>query len=201
MSEIIDKTQDVIDWNEAVRISDLPAIVESIDALIDSPSEDNAACLIRKIANEIGREHSSNEVAEVGPVALDSEDYLRISKSGYSVKVGWNNEKRIIAKCPYEVGDMKGFGQWMLDAERLCDGWNRQSPSFHQAAASMKQKCLDELADIKQAFNEIQHAQSVGADWYSKGERGLFQQVRMWLQKGREAVARIEAIPTVEESI
>jgi hypothetical protein len=73
-------------------------------------------------------------------IAADSEDYLRISKSGYSVKVGWNNEKRIIAKCPYEIGDMAQFRQWMIDAERLCDGWNRTASLTPTEASS----CTDE---------------------------------------------------------
>jgi hypothetical protein len=55
------------------------------------------------------------------PVAnFDSEDTLRISKSGYSLKLGWT-DKRIVAEAPKN----ECTPQWLYDAQRLCDGWNR----------------------------------------------------------------------------
>ena len=52
-------------------------------------------------------------------------------------------------------------------------------------------KVLDAAwSDIKimqQALLEINHAQREGPDWYTKGDSGLYQQVRMWLDKGLKA--------------
>lgn len=33
------------------------------------------------------------------------------------------------------------------------------------------------IIDIEQFIHEVQHAQSVGASWYTKGESGLYGQV------------------------
>jgi hypothetical protein len=49
------------------------------------------------------------------------------------------------------------------------------------------------LETIAQAFLEVQHAQSVGARWYTRGEQGLYGQVAMWVRKGQEAVAKLRA--------
>lgn len=51
---------------------------------------------------------------------INDEDVLRISKSGYSIKIGWK-EKRIIACAPNNLCTE----QWLEDAQRLCDGWNK----------------------------------------------------------------------------
>lgn len=57
------------------------------------------------------------------PVAISDEETLRISKSGYSVKVGWT-DKRIVACAP----NNQCTPQWLEDAQRLCDGWNNAHP-------------------------------------------------------------------------
>ncbi len=48
-----------------------------------------------------------------------------------------------------------------------------------------------------QALIETAHAQSVGADWYTKGASGLYQQVAMWVRKGLDAIrkAHLDAPP------
>lgn len=53
---------------------------------------------------------------------------IRLSKSGYSIKSGWSEEKRIIAICPHSYEDIckqpELFKQWMEDAEKLIDAYN-----------------------------------------------------------------------------
>jgi DNA repair exonuclease SbcCD ATPase subunit len=54
----------------------------------------------------------------------------------------------------------------------------------------------DELhAAIKtanQALFEVAHAQHNGPEWYTRGESGLRQQVAMWVQRGLEAIAKVQ---------
>lgn len=54
----------------------------------------------------------------------------------------------------------------------------------------------DELhAAIKtanQALLEVAHAQYNGPEWYTRGESGLRQQVAMWVQRGLEAIAKVQ---------
>lgn len=95
--------------------------VESFDNNCDKAIKDETFDWICDTLNKASLEASPTP-------NVDAEDTLRISKSGYSVKVGWQ-EKRIIAKCPYELNDMKGFQQWLEDAQRLCDGWNNTHPA------------------------------------------------------------------------
>lgn len=54
-------------------------------------------------------------------------------------------------------------------------------------AVSPEVAALVEAAKVaKQALAEVRHAQDNGSRWYTKGESGLFQQVRMWLNKAQE---------------
>lgn len=48
------------------------------------------------------------------------------------------------------------------------------------------------LKVCSQALLEIAHAQEVGPWWFTKGERGLYNQVAMWVRKGREAIKECE---------
>jgi len=65
--------------------------------------------------------------------------------------------------------------------------------------AKEQQKEIDNLNHVievqSQALAEVRHAQNCGAQWYTKGERGLFMQVRMWLDKASEA--RKQLTPTL----
>jgi hypothetical protein len=56
----------------------------------------------------------SNEIA--------SDRHYRISKSGYSIKTGWADNSRIVAKYPGSVSPLDGeqFEQWLEDAEQIC---------------------------------------------------------------------------------
>ncbi len=47
----------------------------------------------------------------------------------------------------------------------------------------------------RQAHIEFLHAWEVGPSWYTKGESGLRQQVRHWLDKGLEATSGFEPSP------
>ena len=50
------------------------------------------------------------------------------------------------------------------------------------------------IKTIKQTFSEVHHAQSCGAQWYTRGEDGLYRQVSMWVRRGVDAVKEIEQI-------
>jgi len=41
---------------------------------------------------------------------------------------------------------------------------------------------------LRQTVMEVHHAQSRGPDWYTRGASGLFSQVRMSLEKSKEAL-------------
>jgi hypothetical protein len=65
------------------------------------------------------------------PVASpDGEDYLRLSKSGYTLRVGWGDSMRFVAASPKPLHELSSEQQkqWLDDAQRLCDGWNRATP-------------------------------------------------------------------------
>ncbi len=47
---------------------------------------------------------------------------------------------------------------------------------------------LEALKVARQFVLEVAHAQEVGPAWYTKGEPGMYQQVRMWLHRTNEAV-------------
>lgn len=57
---------------------------------------------------------------------IDDPRKYRISMSGYSIKTGWGDEKRIVAKYPGKSNplDEKAFQQWLNDAERICELYN-----------------------------------------------------------------------------
>lgn len=79
-------------------------------------------------------------------VDADSDDCLRISKSGCSLKVGWQ-DKRIVASVPHGlVGNCNE--QWLEDAQRLCDGWNRANPINTELQQSHErlEKALNRIA-------------------------------------------------------
>lgn len=50
----------------------------------------------------------------------------RLSKSGTSIKTGWNDEKKFIAKYPGSLSPIDGykFQEWMDNAEMICDLYN-----------------------------------------------------------------------------
>jgi hypothetical protein len=78
---------------------------------------------------------------------IDDQRKWRISKSGFSIKTGWADEKKYIAKYPGTVAplDAKAFQEWLDNAERICDLYNA---SLSPAANAEERK--DALARIKQ---------------------------------------------------
>lgn len=67
----------------------------------------------------------------------------------------------------------------------------RDEASVGATAALAEQRksalLLDALEIAMQALREVDHAQQNGARWYTKGESGLYQHVRMWIRRGLEA--------------
>jgi len=54
---------------------------------------------------------------------IDDPRKYRISMSGYSIKTGWGDEKRIVASYPGKTNplDQDAYQQWIIDAERICE--------------------------------------------------------------------------------
>ncbi len=54
---------------------------------------------------------------------IENENDWRISMSGFSIKTGWSDSKRIIAQYPGKASllDKDRFQQWLADAEHICD--------------------------------------------------------------------------------
>lgn len=50
----------------------------------------------------------------------------RISMSGFSIKTGWADEKKIVAKYPGAVSplDKEAFQEWLDNAQAICDSHN-----------------------------------------------------------------------------
>jgi hypothetical protein len=50
----------------------------------------------------------------------------RISKSGFSIRTGWADEKKIIAKYPGALSpiDNAEFQTWLDNAQTICDAHN-----------------------------------------------------------------------------
>lgn len=54
--------------------------------------------------------------------------------------------------------------------------------------------CREVLDICECALCEVQHAQEQGKNWYTKGENGLYLQVRMRVTRGREAINKARGI-------
>ena len=57
---------------------------------------------------------------------IDDPRKYRVSMSGFSIKTGWGDEKKIVAKYPGAVNplDQKAYEAWLEDAERICEQHN-----------------------------------------------------------------------------
>ena len=51
-----------------------------------------------------------------------------------------------------------------------------------------------DIKTMQQALLEMKHAQSAGPEWYTRGESGLKQQVRMWIDKGLKSSEAINKL-------
>ena len=61
-------------------------------------------------------------------------------------------------------------------------------PGGEYVSAVDYDKAIAALKVCHQALLEVMHAQEVGASWYTRGESGLYAQVRMWVRNGFEAI-------------
>lgn len=59
-------------------------------------------------------------------VYIDDPRKWRVSKSGFSIKTGWGDEKKIIAKYPGDPYKVDGplFSEWLDNAEKICQMHN-----------------------------------------------------------------------------
>ena len=66
-------------------------------------------------------------------------------------------------------------------------------------AARIKE--LEAAIDVlRQAVLEVRHAQNSGPNWYTKGSKGLYMQVSMWLNKADEALKSIDSTNNQQDS-
>jgi len=58
---------------------------------------------------------------------LNNPEEWRLSKSGFSIRTGWGNEKKMIAKYAgtYPT-DSKEFMAWIENAESICELHNKE---------------------------------------------------------------------------
>jgi hypothetical protein len=66
---------------------------------------------------------------------IDDPRKWSLSKSGFSIKTGWADEKKIIAAYPGQVYpiDGKRFQEWMDNAEHICELHNKSLPKEGEA--------------------------------------------------------------------
>lgn len=59
---------------------------------------------------------------------IDDPRKWRLSKSGFSIKTGWADEKKIIAKYPGTVAPLNSaqFQEWVDNAESICELYNKE---------------------------------------------------------------------------
>lgn len=61
---------------------------------------------------------------------IDDERKWRVSKSGFEIRTGWSDDKRVIAKyAGIPSGpdfNVKQFTEWLENAEMICDLYNAQ---------------------------------------------------------------------------
>ena len=61
-------------------------------------------------------------------------------------------------------------------------------------------RVIEQVKVLEQTILEVAHAQQCGADWYTKGENGLYAQVAMWVQRGQTAINEIKDLAPPEDS-
>lgn len=57
---------------------------------------------------------------------IDDPRKWRISKSGYTIRTGWADEKKIIAKFAGDAGNAEQFQEWLENAGKICERYNAQ---------------------------------------------------------------------------
>jgi hypothetical protein len=81
--------------------------------------------------------------------------------------------------------------------ERLRENNGQESICQCQA---LTREAADEIVKLcavitvaHQALIEVSNAQSIGPWWYTKGEKGLYQQVAMWVGRALESIAALKS--------
>ena len=77
---------------------------------------------------------------------INDEREWRISRSGFSIKTGWSDSKKIIAKYPGVAArlDKDAFQEWMVNAEEIC--------AQHNAAL---EPVLEEMDQTRRDRNDV----------------------------------------------
>jgi hypothetical protein len=73
----------------------------------------------------------------------------RVSKSGYSIKTGWNDEKKIIAQMPADT-PKEAVNRWIDAAFLICDAHNAELTAANEKVAKMREA----LIAYKDAYNK-----------------------------------------------
>lgn len=69
---------------------------------------------------------------------IDDPRKWRLSMDGFTIKTGWADEKKYIARFPQLPGqplDNKAFEEWVVNACKICDLYNAQLPVVEAEAA------------------------------------------------------------------
>lgn len=106
----------------------------------------------------------------------------------------------LLAELAVEKAKFPSTDARLVDLEQERDQLLLERTEYQRIDASMAATILKlsariaaldaALAVVNQALLEVAHAQSCGANWYTRGASGLYQQVAMWVRKGREAIAK-----------
>ena len=76
-----------------------------------------------------------------------------------------------------------------------------EAAKSHLAAQRQGGDAAAALETIEQFIREVDHAQSVGATWYTRGEQGLFGQIRTWREKANDAAKVIRALLSAQAGV
>ena len=97
-------------------------------------------------------------------------------------------------KVIYLVPDDVDSWLWCEDPAPSEDTQEDEAIKYIRAdEAEEKIERLDSVIKVlHQAILEVDHAQQDGASWYTKGSSGLYQQVRLWINKSYEALKTLK---------
>jgi len=79
----------------------------------------------------------------------DDDNKLRVSMSGCSLKVGWGDNKRMVAKYPGDMSNHKQFNQWLEDCDRLMAGWNNTKLQPTPPTTELTDDAILEMPELK----------------------------------------------------
>jgi hypothetical protein len=66
---------------------------------------------------------------------IDDPRKWRVSMTGFSIKTGWSDEKKIIARYPGEFSPlvMHEYETWLENAEKICELYNATLKPINEA--------------------------------------------------------------------